>query len=190
MRNIDLPPGQQPIRAGESDWGLGSDLRVRVVTISDWGDDFCAFASTWLQHRFPARCGCKVRRTLCEIKRRFLFGVCVYRYWSGSDGKSQEVTTDRRRNKNRKTKLTTAPDQLQNWSAQVVSLEYKNTWFSEDGERNTLRSTKCLNGVSKTYLFFYLNIREKPDLLSVKCNHVGNAALLLLASPNDRQTNV
>lgn len=62
--------------------------------------------------------------------------------------------TDRKQRRTPKTKLTTAPDQLQNWSAQVGSLEYKNTWFSEEGGRNTLRFTKCSNGVSKTYLLF------------------------------------
>lgn len=193
VRNIDLPPGPicypyGPDRAGASDWGFGSDLRARAGTVSDWGDDFCAFASNWLQHRFPAWCGCEVRRSLCQTKRRFFFGVSVYGKWSGSDGKSQEVTTETRRTKNRKTKLTTAPDQLQSWSAQVLSLEYKNTWFSEDGGRNTLRSTKCLNGVSQTFFFFLFKHTRKPR--SVKCSHMRNTALLLRDSRNRHQTNV
>lgn len=46
-----------------------------------------------------------------------------------------------------------AADQLQNWSAQVLSLEYKNTWFSEDSRRHTLSPTKCSKGVSNSQLF-------------------------------------
>lgn len=173
----------QPIRSltRRSVWpaGLGSDLRAGVIPVPDWGDDFCAFASTRLQHRR----GCEVRGTLCRTERSFLFGVCADRDSSGSDAKPQEVTTDTRRTENRKkNKLTAAPDQLQNWGAQVGSLEYKNTWFSEEGGRNTLRSTKCSNGVSKTYLLF----------IQTNTKTLRNADFLLpkLASVNDHQRNV
>lgn len=92
--------------------------------------------------------------------------------------------------KTEKKKLTAAPDQLQNWSAQVGSLEYKNTWFSEEGGRNTLRSTTCSNGVSKTYLLFIIKQTRKP--WSLKCDNTRNADFLLpkLASLNDHQRNV
>lgn len=42
-----------------------------------------------------------------------------------------------------------------NFKAEVLSLEYKNTWFSEDRRRYTLRFTTCSKGVSKSQLYLF-----------------------------------
>lgn len=42
-----------------------------------------------------------------------------------------------------------------NFKAEVLSLEYKNTWFSEDRRRYRLRFTTCSKGVSKSQLYLF-----------------------------------